>query len=242
MNKRNIIRPGLKDMWNSYMVAGVKSEEWSENDIPFCPTTAADLPQSLVSYSTAKTLHRKMLIQKGSDYHINAYLHCYIDDSKFDGPFNSIWKSPNRLLRIAEHYEGIITPDFSTYVDFPDPIRRYNTYRMRAFGRCAADLGYRVINNVRWGFSRTWKYDFDGLPHNSLVAIGTVGSGIRYIENRPLFDSGLREFIRTHSPHTLIICGSVHLPVFDELKNQGICVLHFDSETNVGFKKTSSHE
>ena len=41
------------------------------------------------------------------------------------------------------------TPDFSTYQDFPEPLKVYNTYRMRAFGYWLTKNGIKVINNIR---------------------------------------------------------------------------------------------
>ena len=236
------LRHGLRDVWNAYMVEDTEPQDWSDNDIPFCPTTAASPPTSLVSYSAAKTMHKKKLRSGERDYRVGAFIHCYIDDSKFDGPFNSIWRRPRKLLDIAEHYEGIIVPDFSTYVDFPDPIRRINVYRMRAFGRYAGRIGHQVVANARWGLPKTWSYDFDGLPKDSMIAIGTVGSGVRYVENRPLFEDGLRELVRRCEPRIIIVYGAASLPVFDELRNQGISIVQFDSETCERFSEAVGHE
>lgn len=49
---------------------------------------------------------------------------------------------------------------------------------MLSFGRWISQFGIPVINNVRWGTEETWEYCFDGIPYNSIVAIGTVASGI----------------------------------------------------------------
>lgn len=242
MSCANVPRPGLKDVWNAYMVDDTGPEDWSPNDIPFCPTTAEKAPENLVSFSAAKTMHKKMMRRSEYGYHVNAFIHCFIDDAKFDGFLNSIWKHPSKLLDIAKHYDGIIVPDFSTYVDFPDPIRRYNVYRMRTFGRYAARMGHAVIANARWGLPKTWVYDFDGIPKHSMLAVGTVGSGIRYVANRPLFEAGLYELVRRCNPHTLIVYGSAKLPIFDEVRDQGVRIVQFDSETCKGYARMVRHE
>ncbi|MBQ0071809.1 MAG: DUF4417 domain-containing protein [Spirochaetales bacterium] len=56
------------------------------------------------------------------------------------------WKSALKILR---HFSGVITPDFSTNQDFPEAIKIYATYRMRAFGSWLGCEGIEVINNVR---------------------------------------------------------------------------------------------
>jgi hypothetical protein len=63
---------------------------------------------------------------------------------------SGIWYNAKNVLKVLEHFEEIITPDFSTYQDFPEPIKLYNTYRMRAFRYWAGKNKIPVINNVRW--------------------------------------------------------------------------------------------
>ena len=48
----------LKDIWNAFMV---EKAEFSEHDIPLCPTTASVIPKALISYEEAKKIHKKML-------------------------------------------------------------------------------------------------------------------------------------------------------------------------------------
>ncbi|MCF0106739.1 MAG: DUF4417 domain-containing protein [Holdemanella sp.] len=62
-----------------------------------------------------------------------------------------------------------ITQDFSTFSDFPDPLKRWNTYRMRAFGVWLTRNNINVINNIRWGKEETWEYCFNGLLDNSIL-------------------------------------------------------------------------
>ena len=186
------------------------------------------------SYVDAKHLHK---INKNShpDYHIDAYVHFYIDDQKFDGPRSSIWLYPNKALEILCHFDGVITVDFSTNADFPDPIKRYNTYRMRAFGFWLGTQGISVINNVRWGTEETWNYCFDGIPYNSIVAIGTVASGINKIKNRQDFESGFNKMISTLNPNTIIVYGSANYECFKKLSDTGIRIISFPSDTSLAF-------
>ena len=52
-----------------------------------------------------------------------------------DIKFGSIWSKPYKALEKLRQCAGIITSDFSTYQDDPEPIKLYNTYRMQAFRR-----------------------------------------------------------------------------------------------------------
>ena len=233
------VRKGCKDMWNAYMVEGAT---WSEHDIPLCPTTAEAPPKNLISFSRAKTLWNKALTQGASDYHIDAFLHFYIDDQKFVGKRKSIWDDPEEALMIAKACDGMITPDFSTYADFPDPIKRNATYMMRAFGFYAGKQGVHVINNVRWGTAESWEYCFDGIPRHSTVSIGTVASNIRKLDNRPLFEGGFDKMIEALDPATIVVYGSANNPHVDRLKRLGVKILSFPSETNSAYKKVAHHE
>lgn len=223
-----INRAGLIDIWNSYMV---EEATFSINDIPLCPTTATKIPEKLIGYDEAKRIHKKMMRAGKKDYHINAFIHFYIDDSKFDGKKSSFWLYPERVLEIITHFDGMITPDPSTYADFPDPLKRFNYYRMNAFGFWIASKGYSVISNVRWNTPDTWDYCFDGNPKNSMLCIGTVASSLKYKANYDMFAAGLFKMVNVLSPHTILIYGSSNYPCFEELRRRGIQIVTFKSNT-----------
>lgn len=219
-------RNGLKDIWNASMCEGVI---YTEHDIPICPTTAYNLPTSIVTWEEAKSIYKKHIAKKDYDFHYSAFVCWYIDDYKFDG-VRGIWHDSNQTLKILRHFEGAITPDFSTYQDFPDPIKRYNTYRMRAYGYWLGKNSISVINNIRWGTSESYSYCFDGIPKNSIVAIGTVGGSPRKYVDRTRFEQGLDELIKRLHPHTIIIYGSANYSCFDKLIDQGIKVISYPSQ------------
>lgn len=154
------IRASCKDVWNAFMVRGAK---WSPNDIPICPTTANVTPEDVISFAEAKTLYNQHTKLGDIDFFVSDFVHFYIDDYKFDGK-SGIWFDYEQAAEVLKHFSGMITPDFSTCVDFPEPLKIYNTYRMRAFGYWYGILlGHSVINNVRWGTEETFKYCFDGI-------------------------------------------------------------------------------
>lgn len=223
-----INRAGLVDMWNAFMV---EKATFSKHDIPLCPTTAARVPNKLIGYDEAKTIHKKMLRKKKLNYHINAFIHFYIDDSKFDGKRTSFWLYPDKILEIISHFDGIIVPDPSTYADFPEPLKRWNYYRMNAFGFWISSLGYEVISNVRWNTPDTWEYCFDGNPRNSMLCLGAVASSLKYKLNYQQFAEGLLKMYEVLKPHTLIVYGSSNYPCFDELRSLGVNIITFKSKT-----------
>lgn len=113
---------------------------------------------------------------------------------------------------------------------------------MRAFGYWIGTLGVEVINNVRWGTQETWDYCFSGIPKHTVIAVGTVASGIRKVANRPLFEEGLIEMVDQLKPTAIIVYGSANYPCFTALTNQGILILQFDSETSRAYAREVKHE
>ena len=59
-------------------------------------------------------------------------------------------------------------------IDFPTPLKIYNTYKMRAIGCWLKRNGIKVINNVRWGDKSTYDYCFSGIPKHDIICIGTI--------------------------------------------------------------------
>ena len=232
------IRPGCKDIWNAFMVEGAT---FCRHDIPFCPTTATQIPKRQITWQEAKAIHRKHIAHKEYDYHEDAFVNWYIDDYKFDGP-RGIWHDPRFVLKVLRHFDGAITPDFSTYQDFPEPLKTSATYRMRAYGYWLGRAGISVINNVRWGTEETFDYCFEGIPENSIVSIGTVGGGPRRLRDRNRFETGLFKMAEVLKPHTILVYGSSNGACFDTLRAQGLHIVSYPSRTAQVFEGRERHE
>lgn len=233
----NNVRIGIKDVWwHSYMVQGADFSH-SKFDIPYCPTTTMQIPCMIITFDEAKRIYRRQLLKGNKDFLHMAYVCFYEDDHEFDSK-NGIWFNSSRAYRILCHFAGIITPDFSTYQDFPIPLKYWNTYRMRAYGYWYGTIcGHAVINNVRWGTPETYSYCFDGIPKNSIVAIGTVGGSPRKLIDRERFEKGLFEMVRVLLPHTIIVYGSANYPCFDKLCEQGINIVAYPSRKALAFDR-----
>ena len=233
----NSIRKGIKDVWwRPYMVSGADFSH-SGYDIPYCPTTAVCIPCMIITYDEAKRIYRQQLRNGHKDFLHMAYVCFYEDDHEFDSK-NGIWFNTSCAYRILCHFAGIITPDFSTYQDFPVPLKYWNTYRMRAFGYWYGMIcGHAVINNVRWGTPESWRYCFDGIPDNSIVCIGTAGGSPKKLIDRKRFEEGLEELVRVRKPHTILVYGSASYPCFYKLIDQGIKVVSYPSRTASAFER-----
>ena len=233
-------RSGCKDIWNAHMCknASFSQSKW---DIPYCPTTANTIPSAIITWDEAKQIHKKLLARGDKDYFFKAFVCFYIDDYKFDGA-RGIWHDYNFCLKVLRHFEGVITPDYSTYQDFPAALKIYNTYRMRVYGFWLGKNGIPVINNVRWGTEESYSYCFDGVPKNSIVAIGTVGGSPRKHIDRERFEKGLEKLVETLTPKIIIVYGSSNYPCFEKLKEQGIRIVSYQGCTSAYFDRRRNHE
>ena len=223
------IRPSLMDIWwNAVMVKDCK--EWDDYNIPFCRPLKEEVPEGLITWKEAKHIFKEN-IRKNKDFKRNEYICFYLDDFLFDG-INGIWFAYNKTYEIIKHFAGIITPDFSTFADFPLPLKWWNTYRMRAFGFWCSTMGINAINNVRWS-KDTLDICFKGIPKNSIVAIGAVASRLKYLKNRADFEEYLIRMIEELQPHTILIYGSSNYNCFKSLWTCGIKIVTYPSRRNI---------
>ena len=212
------IRPCLKDIWwNAIFVK--KCQKWDKNDIPFCPTLKVEVPKDLIIWTEAvKTYNRE--IKKDKDFHDEHYICFYLDDYLFDG-LHGIWNEYYKAIEIIKHFAGIITPDFSTYTDFPKSLKQWNTYRMRAFGFWVSTFGINVINNIRWS-NDTKDICFNGIPKHSVVCLGTIASGLKKKKNQKEYEYYLSLMVKKLKPKIILVYGSANYSFFREMEQQGI--------------------
>ncbi len=220
-------RKGCKDVFNAFMVEEATFE--GKYDFPVSPTLKEEIPKELIAYD---------LTSSSVDY--DAYVHFYIDDYKFDGK-RGIWNEPDKALERLKRFKGVISPDFSTNLDFPVSLKLYNFYRIRAFSYYLAKNGVNVINNVRWSDPTSYEYCFDGVPKNSIIAIGTIGC-IKEKKYWKMYQQGLDEMIKRLTPHTIIVYGKVPDKFFKNHRENGIRIVEFESQTSKAFNKENSNE
>ncbi len=231
-------RKGCKDIWNANMAKGAK---FCTYDIPFCKTTATDVPTDIITCEEAKVIYRRHIAKNDFDFKIDAFVCFYIDDYKFDGA-KGVWNDYKNTLKILRHFAGAVTPDFSTYQDFPIPVKLYATYKMRLLGHWPGINGVKIINNVRWRASETWCYCFEGIPQNSIVAIGTVGGNPHKLIDRERFESGLFRMVEVLKPRFVVVYGSANYKCFEKLRKQGINIVSFKSKTAKIYEEMKNDE
>lgn len=222
------VRKGCKDIWNAWMVKDAKFIK----GMPLSKSTDK-IPTNIISYEEAMIIYRENLKKGKKAFKIHAYIHFYIDDYKFDNP-SGIWIKPKNFVKLLSHFDGCIAPDFSTYADFPEPIRKINYYRMYTYAYWLTNSGYNCIHNVRWN-ADSLDYCFAGIAEGSTISIGTVASKLNNPVNRMNFEIGLYEVVDIIKPKAIIIYGYSNLSILNSLKARGIKIITFKSTMNKFF-------
>lgn len=132
----------------------------------------------------------------------SAGVHFFLDDYRFEGT----WSDPERYASMLSRFACVLTPDFSCYLDMPEPMQRWNVYRGRAVGWAWQNMGLAVVPTLTWGEPNTYAFAFEGIPHHSTVALSTVGL-MNCVEGVELFKRGASEAARQLLPSVVLAYG-----------------------------------
>lgn len=131
-------------------------------------------------------------------------VHFFIDDYQFE----RLWRDVNRYTEMLSQFKYVMTPDFSTYTDFPKAIQIYNHYRKHWVGRYLQDYGCKVIPTISWSDKESFAWCFDGEPEGGTVAVSSVGCS-KNKQAKELFMNGYNEMIDRLHPESIIFYGEV---------------------------------
>lgn len=131
-------------------------------------------------------------------------VHFFIDDYQF----NRLWNAPDRYIDMLSEFDCVMSPDFSTYTDFPKSIQIYNHYRKHWVGAYLQMHGIDVIPTISWSNNESFERCFDGEPINGVVAVSSVGC-MNSKKRKELFMAGYREMINRLHPETIIFYGQI---------------------------------
>ena len=145
-------------------------------------------------------------------------VHFFLDDYQF----NRLWTDIDRYIPLLQRFRYVMSPDFSTYTDFPKTIQIYNHYRKHRVGAYLQEAGIQVIPTISWSTPDSFDWCFDGEPEGGTVAASSVGV-MNSKEKKTLFLAGYEEMVRRLHPETIIFYGSVP----DECKGKNVRVRAF---------------
>lgn len=150
----------------------------------------------------------------------DAGVHFFVDDYQF----KRCYERPDYYIEKLREFPCVLTPDWSLYTDMPIAMQIYNVYRSHLFGQMCQDAGLVVIPTLQWAGKESYQFCFDGMPHNSVVAVSTVGV-MRDAEATQLWRDGMTEAIRRLTPKVIVQYGA-EMPNFSY---NGIKVVHIDT-------------
>lgn len=131
-------------------------------------------------------------------------VHFFLDDYQF----NRVWTQPDTYVNMLRRFQAVMTPDFSTYTDFPKIIQIYNHYRKHWLGAYWQERGVTVIPTISWSDPSSYEWCFDGEPVGGTVAVSSVGTQADP-ETAALFLQGYRAMLERLQPAEIILYGTV---------------------------------
>lgn len=131
--------------------------------------------------------------------------HFFIDDYQFE----RVWNNPDMYINVLRRFKAVISPDFSTYLDFPKAIQIFNTYRRQWCGAYWQEYGINVIPTARWMGEGSEEWCFDGIPQHSLIAISTVG-GFKEKAVAEQWMEGYHKVLEHVQPSHILFYGKVY--------------------------------
>lgn len=131
----------------------------------------------------------------------------------YDYKFERVWKNPDLDLARLANYKGVLTPDFSMYLELAPALQFYNTFRNRWCGAYWASKGLRVVPSVNWGDEHSFEFCFNGIELGSIVAVSTyiASEHNNHQDQKEWFMLGYNEMLRRIQPEK-IICYNTPFP------------------------------
>lgn len=131
-------------------------------------------------------------------------IHFFLDDYQF----LRLWTHPDKYIPMLSKFDCVMSPDFSTYTDFPKALQIYNHFRKHWLGAYMQMYGIDVIPTISWSDRESFDWCFDGEPVGSAVAVSSVGV-MNSKERKALFMDGYREMMDRLQPETVLFYGQV---------------------------------
>lgn len=103
-------------------------------------------------------------------------------------------------------YELLLTPDYSLGVDVPDFCNKRHLYMTRFVGAYWQQCGYNVLPTASWGNVDSFRYCFEGLPEQSLLAVSGMGHH-KSRAHKMLWQEALRELEKQKKPTAILVYG-----------------------------------
>lgn len=144
-------------------------------------------------------------------------VHFFEDDFRYE----RFWNNPNKYLNKLQKFHSVIMPEFSTCLDFPEPLKMWNAYRNHALAAWLQKNGVLVIPNAR--HEPECDFLLEALPTNSVIAI-CGRACVKDPTERRCFIRDVKTTVDTLKPTAIIYYGSDLYHVMDYPRSLGIPV------------------
>ncbi len=129
-------------------------------------------------------------------------VHFFLDDYQFE----RVWLRPSLYVDMLKNFKFLLSPDFSLYTDHPKAVQMYNHYKKQWMSAYWEQQGMQVIPTICWSDSNSFKWCFDGVPRNSIVAVSTKGTQIDTTA-KERFYAGYYQMLKRLEPKQILLFG-----------------------------------
>jgi hypothetical protein len=148
-------------------------------------------PKRMIGFNYAKT-------RDISD----ACVHFFLDDYQFE----RIWQYPTRYGYLMKA-DCVCLPNWSTWVDAPEELQRWNVYRNSAIGAWWQAYGMTVVPVLMWADEKSFEWCFKYTPRHSTVAVCAKGTQ-NSKEGRLAFARGMNAALEACEPTRVLLVGN----------------------------------
>lgn len=186
-----------RDLYNLRLLTGLSSA--NHFGLPCLKGFIPSIISKPLPFHEARTLWRKGKSLKGY------FVHFYIEDEKFE----CLRRMPERYLGMLKSADFIISPDFSTYRNFPFPVLLKNAFDNILFGAYYERMGVKVVSNTIWSTPLFDDILFSGQPKGGAICVSSNSLNLRDKKGIKHWLHGYREAINRLNPALVIRFGKI---------------------------------
>lgn len=129
-------------------------------------------------------------------------IHFFLGDYLFERTWSKLTQTTEFLMQ----YKLVLSPDFSLYTDMPTALQIFNHYKKMYISRFWQDHNIKVVPVACWSDKKSFKFCFEGMPKDSLIAVSSVGV-MNNKEEQKAFALGYERMIEVLEPKQILWYG-----------------------------------
>lgn len=133
------------------------------------------------------------------------FVHFYIEDEKFE----CVRNIPEKYLEMLKSADFIISPDFSTYRNYPFAVLLKNAFDNILLGAYYERMGVKVVANTIWSTPLFYDILFSGQPIKGAICVSSNSLNLRDKKGIKHWLHGYKEAIKRLNPVLVIRLGKI---------------------------------